>query len=164
MRENVEDDHRPVDDRQRNCSLEIRALTRTQVVKNEDLRRAERLRDLGDLAGLAAADEGARIDAIEPLHHAADERGACSDDERFVFGEFGLERTVRIAQVDGDDEAALARRDREVDGATARHVRAIEAGAQRDEPRASRGVRAGRACPPAWAFATDRRSEATPDP
>ncbi len=59
-REDVENQHRPVDDRQRNDALQILALARPQVVEHQYERRAVLVRKQRDLGGLAAPDERRR--------------------------------------------------------------------------------------------------------
>ena len=73
LREDVEDEHRAVDDRQRDDLLEVRALARPQIVEHEQHVGFELFGALGDLARLAAADQRRGIDVRELLHDLADD-------------------------------------------------------------------------------------------
>jgi len=108
LREDVEDHHRSIDDRQRNRLLEVRPLARPQIVEDEDLRRAEFFGARGDLARLPRTDERRGIDRGEPLHHAPTDASAGRNDQRLELFEFGFEGPPRVAQIDCDDQGALA--------------------------------------------------------
>jgi hypothetical protein len=104
LREDVEDDHRAIDDRKGDDPLQARSLARPQVVEHEDLRRPEVLRERRDLARFAAADHGGRIDRRKPLHDAADDRGAGGLDQRLELRQLRRERPRAVTDVDGDDK------------------------------------------------------------
>ncbi len=114
-REDVENQHRAVDDRQRNDPLEILALPWAQIVEHQEQTGMKFARALGDLVGLAASYQCRRIDRIATLHDAIEHLGAGSLRERFELGELRLDRTPRSTRLDGDDEGALRSwsRDRE---------------------------------------------------
>ena len=107
-REDVEDEHRPVDDRQRNDLLEILALARTQIVEHQEQARAELAsRDSRNLARLAAADAASpdrrasrrctmRSRIRAPAASASASNSASS-------GSIGCRA---VARLDGDDERA----------------------------------------------------------
>ena len=106
--ENVEDQHRAIDDRDRQDLLEVLALTRTQIVKHEDQLGVELLRECGDLVRLAAAHQQRRIDRRTLLHDAFEHARAGRFGQRFELGEFGFDRMGRVVQIDGHQD----RRDR----------------------------------------------------
>ena len=111
-RKHVEDDHRAVDDRDGNDELEVLALPRTEVVEDEHEVRTAFLDRVGDLARLSAADERRRVDRVAPLHHPREDRRARRLHERFELVQLRLERTFRIVEIDGNENAALRPRER----------------------------------------------------
>jgi hypothetical protein len=107
LRKDIEDNHRAIDDRQGHDLLEVRALPRAQIVENEKFGCVERLGERGDFVRLPASDHRGRIDAVEPLDDAANERSAGSFDQRFELRKFRFERPLGIVQIDCDHERAL---------------------------------------------------------
>lgn len=103
-REHVEDEHRAIDDRQRNDSLEVLTLARAQIVEHEQKTRIELAGAFGDLYGFAAADERRGIDGVAPLNDAIDDSRAGRFGERFELEQLGLERTAGVGSVDRDDD------------------------------------------------------------
>ena len=108
-REDVEDQHRAVDDRQRHDLLEILALARTQVVEHQQQLGVALLREFGDLARLAAADQRRRIDGVAALHDAIDDRARRRLRASASNSASSARATSRDrAGLDRDDERALA--------------------------------------------------------
>jgi hypothetical protein len=103
-RKDIEDEHRPVDDRQRNDLFEILPLARAQVVEDEEQLRLERPRAIGDLARFSAADERCRIDGVAPLDDAIEDARAGRARKRFELEQLRLERPPRIVRIDRDDD------------------------------------------------------------
>ena len=108
-RKDVENEHRPIDDRQRHDSLEVLPLTRTQVVEHQHHSGAQFLGALGDFARFAAADERRGIDCVAALYDAIDDARAGRFGERFELEELRLQRTARVSGVDRDDDRRLRR-------------------------------------------------------
>lgn len=106
LREHVQDQHRAVDDWQRNDLLQILALARTKVVEHQDEICVHILGEVGDLARFAAADQRCGIDVRALLHHAFEEQRPRGMRQRLELGEFGLDRTFGIRDIDGDDDCA----------------------------------------------------------
>jgi hypothetical protein len=109
-REDVEDQHRAIDDRHRNDFLEILALARAQIVEHEHQLRAEIFHEIGDLAGFAAADERRRVEMIAPLDEARDDLRTGGLRERFEFYQFGFEWSLGVIGVDSDDNRSISQR------------------------------------------------------
>ena len=110
LREDVENEHRAVDDRHRNDLLEIAALAGTQIVEDEQqiglaLSRARR-----DLGGLAAADQKRRIDVRTPLDDALHDLCPRGLRERLQFDQLRFDRTVGVFGVDSDEKRASSQR------------------------------------------------------
>jgi hypothetical protein len=89
-REDVQDQHRAIDDRQGNDLLEILALTRSKVVKDEHDRCVDRGGVLGDFVRFAAPNERRGIDARTTLNDPIDHGRTGSFDQRFEFDQFGF--------------------------------------------------------------------------
>jgi len=102
----VENQHRPVDDAQRNDVLQVDALPRPQVVQDEERVRAERRCRLRDLVDLALSEERCRIDSSAPLHDFTDDARTGRARERGEFLELRFERRLRVFEIDGGDERA----------------------------------------------------------
>ncbi len=136
LRENVEDEHRAVDDRERHDLFEIRALARSKIVEHEDRVGVERFGSLRDLGGFAAPDERRWIDVRELLNDFTDDDDARGADERRKFGQLRLEWCRPVTQVDGDEQRSL----RSVDDGAHHPLPFRDCGGRR----LSRRVRAGR--------------------
>ena len=106
-REDVENQHRAVDDRQRHDPLEILALTRAQIVEHQEQTGMKFGCAVGDLVRLAASHERRRIDRIATLHETVEHFCAGSFGERFELGELRLDGAARRTRLDGDDEGAF---------------------------------------------------------
>jgi hypothetical protein len=115
LREDVEDEHRAVDNRQRDDFFEVRPLARTQVVEHEQHVGVQRFRALGDLVRLTASDERCRIDVRQLLHDLSDDSHPGGLRQRDEFGEFGAHGARGILQIDADDERALGRGSRRIE-------------------------------------------------
>lgn len=105
-RENVQYQHGAVDDRKRHDFLEILALTRTQVVENQDQIRLARLREFADFVRLAAADQRRRVNMRALLYDALQDLRARRKRQRLELREFRFDWAFRIVRVDGDDDRA----------------------------------------------------------
>ena len=103
--EDIEDQHRAVDDRQRNDLLEVLALARPQVVEHEQQLGVEFLGQVGDLVRLPAADQRRWIDVVAALDDAIENTSAGGFGERFEFDQFRFDWTFPVAGIDGDDES-----------------------------------------------------------
>jgi hypothetical protein len=122
LREDVEDQHRAVDDRQRHDLLEVRPLARSQVVEDEQHVGAQLLGPLGDLPRLPAADQRRRIDVRQLLHDFADDARPRRLGQRLELDQFRCERPAGILQIDGDDQRALLRGPRRKEAAMVAHA------------------------------------------
>src|SRR6185312_4933042 len=91
-REDVENEHRPIDDRQGNDALEILALARSQIVEHQQQARVEFASAFGDFARLSAADQRRRIDRVAPLDDAIGNARAGRFGKRFELEQLRLER------------------------------------------------------------------------
>ncbi len=86
------------------------ALTRTEVVENQQQIRADLLRAVRDLASLAAADERRGIDPVAALDDALQYPRSGGDGQRLEFVELGLDGAALGAAVHRDDDRALRHR------------------------------------------------------
>ena len=109
-RKDVQNQHRAIDDRQRNDLLEILSLPRAQIVENQKEVRAFVLRPLGDLARLSASDERRGINGVTSLHHALEDLCSGRPSERLKLVEFYVDRRVQSAGLDRDDNCSLRHR------------------------------------------------------
>lgn len=117
--EYLENHHRTVDDRDGNDSLEVFSLPGSQLVEHEHDVRAQVAHDAGNLCGLSAPDERARIDSVAALHDRREHGGTGRRNESFELLQLGLEPALPIAEVDCDDDAAL----RSVQGRASRSLK-----------------------------------------
>ena len=109
-REDVQDQHRAIDDRQRDDFFQILALPRPQVVENQNQAGAQRLGLLCNLVCLSAADQRGRVHFCALLHDASGDLYAGRGRERFQFRQLGFERPRGIAGVNRDDQRGGAYR------------------------------------------------------
>jgi len=109
-REDVEDQHRAIDDRHRDDLLEIFALARAKIVEDEHELRIEFLHQIGNLTRFAAADKRRRIDLVALLHQARNDLRAGGMRERFEFYQFGFEWSLGVIGVDSDDNRSISQR------------------------------------------------------
>jgi hypothetical protein len=100
----VQDEHRPVDDRQRNDPLEIFSLAWTQIVEHEQHSGAQLAGAFRDFARFAASDERRRIDCVATLYDTIEHACPGRFGERFELEQLRLERAARVAGVDRDDD------------------------------------------------------------
>ena len=108
--EDVENQHRPIYDRQRNDRLEVLALPRPQIVEHEEQIGRFVLGSLGDLVRLSAADERRRVGRIAPLNDAFDNPRPRGARQRFELGELRLEAVVQRTRLDRHNQRALHQR------------------------------------------------------
>jgi hypothetical protein len=102
--EDIENEHRAIDDRQRNQLFQILALAGANVVEHEEQVRAERTRTLGYFLCLSRSDEHRGINRVAPLHDAIENARSGRFGKRFELEQLRFERPPRIVRVDGDDE------------------------------------------------------------
>jgi hypothetical protein len=107
--EDVEDQHRAVDDRQRHDLFQILSLPGAQVVEHEQQIRACVFGDIGNLSRFAAADQRCGIDALASLHDALHDIRAGRVRQRFELGQFRFDRAFGIVRVDCYDDSARLR-------------------------------------------------------
>jgi hypothetical protein len=104
LREDVENQHRAIDDWQRDDALEIFALSRPQVVQNQEDFGSALLCELRDLTRLAASDQGGGIDVQAFLHDTLEDLRARRVCKRFKLSELRFDRPPSIAGVYRDNE------------------------------------------------------------
>lgn len=102
-RKDIENEHRAIDNRQRNDLFQILALPWAHVVKHEQQGRAELARAVGYFLCLSTPDQRRRIDRITPLHDAIEDTRSCRAGERFKFQQLRFERPPLVVRIDGDD-------------------------------------------------------------
>ena len=105
--EDVQNQHRAIDDRQRNDLLEILSLPRAQIVEDQEQLRAFVFCPLRDLARLSASDERRGIDGVTSLHDALEDLGSGRSGERLKLVEFYVDCRMQSARLDGDDNRSL---------------------------------------------------------
>jgi hypothetical protein len=101
LREDVEDEARAIDDAALGQLFEIALLHRRERTVDEDQVRIERLALLGELLGLAGADEIARIGPVDARAQRADDARTCRARELAELiesGRVGAARLLRLQQ------------------------------------------------------------------
>jgi len=106
LREDVEDETRAIDDAALGEFFEIAFLHRTQRAVDQDQVRVERLALLGELRGLAGADEIARIGPVDARGQRADDARAGRARELAEFSECGRVGTTGLMRL--QQQRALA--------------------------------------------------------
>ncbi len=109
LREDVEDELAPIDYPQIEFLLEIAGLGRTERIVEDRERCAALARQRARLSRLAASDEGARIDLLQPLADGARDGCAGALRQRLQLLErvIGMD-CVRVVELDADQDGALA--------------------------------------------------------
>jgi hypothetical protein len=109
-REDIENQHRAIDDRHADDFFEILSLARAQIVEHKHETCVALPHEIRNFMRLSRTDERRRIDVRALLHDPVDEFGACSFGKRFELDQFRFERAFWVFGVDSDDNRSISQR------------------------------------------------------